>query len=130
MIIKFIRIKNKNLFFSIFFSLIFYLILVKYLPFNFLKNNLENQRSLNLKKYDLDEILNYEKRISKNLNIQQCLIRMSALFAILKKNAYDPKLFVGVKDNSSFKSHAWLSVQKKFIDLENRIEYQIILEIT
>ena len=47
------------------------------------------------------------KKESRNLNIQQCLIRMSALFSILK-NAHHPKFFVGVKDNSSFKSHAWL----------------------
>lgn len=130
MIGKFIRIKNKNLFFSIFFSLIFYLVLVKYFSFNFLKKNLESQKSDQIKKYNLDEVLDYEKRISKNLNIQQCLIRMSALFSILKKNAYNPKFFVGVKDNSSFKSHAWLSIQNKFIDLENRIEYQTILEIS
>lgn len=130
MIKKFIRIKNKNLFFSIFFSLIFYLIVVKYLSFNFLKNNLESQKSYSLERYKLDEILSYEKRISENLNIQQCLIRMSVLFSILKKNAYKPKLFVGIKDNSSFKSHAWLRVQSKFIDLENRIEYKTILEIS
>ncbi len=130
MIKKFIRIKNKNLFFSIFFSLIFYLVLVKYFPFNFLKKNLESQKSDQIKKYNLNEVLDYEKRISKNLNIHQCLIRMSALFSILKKNAYNPKFFVGVKDNSSFKSHAWLSIQNKYIDLENRIEYQTILEIS
>ena len=130
MIRKFTRIKNKNLFFSIFFSLMFYLLVVKYLPFNFLKNNLQSQKSVNLRKYNLDEILDYEKRISKKLNVQQCLIRMSALFSILKKNDHNPKFFVGVKDGSSFKSHAWLSVQNKFIDLENRIEYQTILEIS
>ena len=55
---------------------------------------------------------------------------MSALFSILKKNSHKPKLFVGIKDNSRFKSHAWLSVQNKFIDLENRIEYKTILEIS
>ena len=100
------------------------------LSFQFFEKNLENQKSYQIKKYNLDEVLDYEKRISRNLNIQQCLIRMSALFSILKKNAYHPKFFVGVKDNSSFKSHAWLSIQNKFIDLENRIEYQTILEIS
>ena len=130
MIKKFIRIKNKDLFFSIFFSSIFYLAAVKYLSFNFLKNNLESNKAFNKKKYKLNEILNYEKKISEKLNIKQCLIRMCVLFSILKKNAYKPVLFVGVKDDSSFKSHAWLSVQNKFIDLENRTEYKKILELS
>ena len=130
MIKKFIRIKNKDLFFSIFFSSIFYLAAVKYLSFNFLKNNLESTKALNKKKYKLNEILNYEKKISEKLNIKQCLIRMCVLFSLLKKNAYKPVLFVGVKDDSSFKSHAWLSVQNKFIDLENRTEYKTILELS
>ena len=130
MIKKFIRIKNKNLLFSIFFSSIFYLVAVKYLSFNFLKNNLESKKALNKKKYKLNEILNYEKKISEKLNIKQCLIRMCVLFSILKKNAYKPVLFVGVKDDSNFKSHAWLSVQNKLIDLENRTEYKTILELS
>ena len=130
MIEKFIRIKNKNLFFSIFFSSIFYLVAVKFMSFNFLKNNLESKKTFNKKKYKLNEILNYEKKISEKLNIKQCLIRMCVLFSILKKNAYKPILFVGVKDDSSFKSHAWLSVQNKFIDLENRTEYKKILELS
>ena len=71
-----------------------------------------------------------KKKISEKLNIKQCLIRMCVLFSILKKNAYKPILFVGVKDDSSFKSHAWLSVQNKFIDLENRTEYKKILELS
>ncbi len=130
MIKKLIRIKNKNLFFSIFFSSIFYLVAVKFMSFNFLKNNLESKKALNKKKYKLNEILNYEKKISEKLNIKQCLIRMCVLFSILKKNAYKPVLFVGVKDDSNFKSHAWLSVQNKFIDLENRTEYKTILELS
>ena len=130
MIKKLIRIKNKNLFFSIFFSSIFYLVAVKFMSFNFLKNNLESKKALNKKKYKLNEILNYEKKISEKLNIKQCLIRMCVLFSILKKNAYKPVLFVGVKDDSNFKSHAWLSVQNKLIDLENRTEYKTILELS
>ena len=130
MIKKLIRIKNKNLFFSIFFSSIFYLVAVKFMSFNFLKNNLESKKAFNKKKYKLNEILNYEKKISEKLNIKQCLIRMCVLFSILKKNAYKPVLFVGVKDDSNFKSHAWLSVQNKLIDLENRTEYKTILELS
>ena len=62
MIKKLIRIKNKNLFFSIFFSSIFYLVAVKFMSFNFLKNNLESKKTFNKKKYKLNEILNYEKK--------------------------------------------------------------------
>jgi hypothetical protein len=104
--------------------------MVKCLPFNLLKNNLEKQEFFNNKKYKLAEIIDYEEKISKKLNIQQCLIRMSALFSILKKNAYQPELFVGVKEDKIFKSHAWLSVQNKFIDLDDRMEYKIILKIS
>lgn len=80
-------------------------------------------------KYPINTIINYEKFISKKLNINQCLIRMSVLFSILKTNGHQPKLSIGVNNDNQFKSHAWVDVDNLSIDLEKKGKYQTILEI-
>lgn len=129
MILSFVRLKHKELFFKILFSSIYFLIIVKISTFSHLNNVLRKQNKSTKEEYTLNTIINYEKFISKKLNINQCLIRMSVIFSILKSNGYQPKLSIGVNNDNQFKSHAWVDVNNLSVDLEKKGKYKTILEI-
>ena len=123
------EIKQKKLFFSVLSSTLFFSFIVKFFPFKILIKILRHQIKLPFLKFKLDEVLNYERKISNKMKINQCLVRMSALFCILKQSSYKPKLFIGVGSGNKFKSHAWIRVKNTIIDLDKREDYQIIMEI-
>tara|TARA_Y100000741_G_C18256509_1_gene559168 strand:- start:1974 stop:2378 length:405 start_codon:yes stop_codon:yes gene_type:complete len=97
-----------------------------------LLNKLENKKKI-FKKNDSIKLMmiifGYERKISEILNIKKCLTSSVSIYLTLKGFNFDPKLFIGVKKDKDFKSHAWVECKGKSFLKDNQDSYSRILSI-
>lgn len=125
-----LELNNKFLHFECLNSLITSLVLLNLFP---LKKNIEKLKFIKSKirnKKSLDTIFFIFTKISKYLSINKCLTTSFALFRVLKIYGYSPKLYIGIKKEKEFNSHAWLECNERKFLFSNSEEYVKIFEIT
>lgn len=124
-----LELNNKFLHFECLNSLITSLVLLNLLP---LKKNIEKLKFIKSKirnNKSLDTIFFIFTKISKYLSINKCLTTSFALFRVLKIYGYSPKLYIGIKKEKDFNSHAWLECNERKFFFSNSEEYVKIFEI-
>ena len=114
MIIKYVNFPNKHLLNQIIFWEVFFLITIKFFGFKFLINFLRNIK-VTSNNISINNLTKIEKVVSKKLHIDQCLVRASVVFLMLKKNAQKPKLSIGINSADSFASHCWVEINSDVI---------------
>ncbi len=116
---------------------IYFLLLLNFLKifFIFKFRNFESLagflKSTKLKKNKLQinekSIFAREKKLSKFLKINKCLITSAYLFKTLKDLGFEAHLIIGIKKDHTFNSHAWVEgSDKSLIDKQNRLFKKII----
>ena len=116
---------------------IYFLLLLNFLKifFIFKFRNFESLagflKSTKLKKNKLQinekSIFAREKKLSKFLKINKCLITSAYLFKTLKDLGFEAHLIIGIKKDLTFNSHAWVEgSDKSLIDKQNRLFKKII----
>ena len=116
---------------------IYFLLLLNFLKifFIFKFRNFESLagflKSTKLKKNKLQinekSIFAREKKLSKFLKINKCLITSAYLFKTLKDLGFEAHLIIGIKRDLNFNSHAWVEgSDKSLIDEQNKFFKKII----
>lgn len=116
---------------------IYFLLLLNFLKifFIFKFRNFESLagflKSTKLKKNKLQinekSIFAREKKLSKFLKINKCLITSACLFKTLKDLGFEAHLIIGIKRDLNFNSHAWVEgSDKSLIDEQNKFFKKII----
>ena len=116
---------------------IYFLLLLNFLKifFIFKFRNFESLagflKSTKLKKNKLQinekSIFAREKKLSKFLKINKCLITSAYLFKKLKDLGFEAHLIIGIKRDLNFNSHAWVEgSDKSLIDEQNKFFKKII----
>ncbi len=79
--------------------------LIRYLKSSAIKKN----------KLHVDEksIFAREKKLSKFLKINKCLITSAYLYKTLRDLGFKAEFFIGIKKDDIFSSHAWVGVREK-----------------
>ena len=116
---------------------IYFLLLLNFLKifFIFKFRNFESLagflKSTKLKKNKLQinekSIFAREKKLSKFLKINKCLITSAYLFKTLKDLGFEAHLIIGIKRDLNFNSHAWVEgSDKSLVDEQNKFFKKII----
>ena len=93
--------------------------LIRYLKSSAIKKN----------KLHVDEksIFAREKKLSKFLKINKCLITSAYLYKTLRDLGFKAEFFIGIKKDDIFSSHAWVEVsEKNLINGQSRLFKEII----
>ena len=93
--------------------------LIRYLKSSAIKKN----------KFQVDEnsIFAREKKLSRFLKINKCLITSAYLYKTLRDLGFNAEFFIGIKKDDIFSSHAWVGVsEKNLIGKHDRLFKEII----
>ena len=112
-----------KIYFLLTLNLLKILFIFKFRDFDYLIKYL---KSLTTKKNKLqvDEksIFAREKKLSKFLKINKCLITSAYLYKTLRDLGFKAEFFIGVKKDDIFSSHAWVEGnEKNLINEQNRL---------
>ena len=112
-----------KIYFLLVFNLLRILFIFKFRNFDHLIKFL---KSITIKKnkLKLDEksIFNREKKLSKILKINKCLITSAYLYKTLRDLGFKAEFFIGIKKDDIFSSHAWVELSdKNLIDQQNKL---------
>ena len=120
-------IKTK-IYFLLFLNLLKVIYILKFKNFDYLIKFLKSI-SIKKNKLQIDErsIFDREKKLSKLLKINKCLITSAYLFKTLKDLGFKADLLIGIKKDHIFNSHAWVEVSDRdLIDKNNKFFKEII----
>ena len=117
-----------KIYFLLTLNLLKILFIFKFRDFDYLIKYL---KSLTIKKNKLqvDErsIFAREKRLSKFLKINKCLITSAYLYKTLRDLGFKANFFIGIKKDHIFISHAWVEgSDKNLINEQNRLFKEIM----
>lgn len=117
-----------KIYFLLVFNLLRILFIFKFRSFDHLIKFL---KSITIKKnkLKLDEksIFNREKKLSKILKINKCLITSAYLYKTLRDLGFKAEFFIGIKKDGIFSSHAWVELSdKNLIDQQNKLFKKIV----
>tara|TARA_B100000989_G_C19379490_1_gene400976 strand:+ start:133 stop:522 length:390 start_codon:yes stop_codon:yes gene_type:complete len=117
-----------KIYFLLVFNLLRILFIFKFRSFDHLIKFL---KSITIKKnkLKLDEksIFNREKKLSKILKINKCLITSAYLYKTLRDLGFKAEFFIGIKKDDIFSSHAWVELSdKNLIDQQNKLFKKIV----
>tara|TARA_B100001027_G_C16240561_1_gene319178 strand:- start:76 stop:465 length:390 start_codon:yes stop_codon:yes gene_type:complete len=117
-----------KIYFLLVFNLLRILFIFKFRNFDHLIKFL---KSITIKKnkLKLDEksIFNREKKLSKILKINKCLITSAYLYKTLRDLGFKAEFFIGIKKDDIFSSHAWVELSdKNLIDQQNKLFKKIV----
>ncbi len=117
-----------KIYFLLVFNLLRILFIFKFKNFDHLIKFL---KSITIKKnkLKLDEksIFNREKKLSKILKINKCLITSAYLYKTLRDLGFKAEFFIGIKKDDIFSSHAWVELSdKNLIDQQNKLFKKIV----
>ena len=102
--------------------------ILKFRNFHYLVRFLKSEPTRK-NKLQMDEksIFNREKKLSKLLKINKCLITSAYLYKTLKDLGFKADLLIGIKKDHIFNSHAWVEVSDRdLIDKNNKFFKEII----
>ena len=105
---------------------------IRTLSLESLLNKLENNKKINKNNNAINLMLvifGYERRISRIFNIKKCLTSSISIFMTLRSFNFDAKLFIGVKRDKNFESHAWVECNGKSFLKDSEDSYLRILSI-
>ena len=117
-----------KIYFLLILNLLKVIFIFKFRNFDYLVKFL-NSTTIKKNKLQVDEksIFNREKKLSKFLKINKCLITSSYLYKTLKDLGFKADLFIGIKKDSIFSSHAWVEgSEKELIDQKNKLFKKIM----
>ena len=117
---------------KIYFLLVFNLLRILFIfEFRSFDHLIKFLKSITIKKnkLKLDEksIFNREKKLSKILKINKCLITSAYLYKTLRDLGFKAEFFIGIKKDDIFSSHAWVELSdKNLIDQQNKLFKKIV----
>lgn len=117
-----------KIYFLLILNLLKVIFIFKFRNFDYLVKFL-NSTTIKKNKLQVDEksIFNREKKLSKFLKINKCLITSSYLYKTLKDLGFKADLFIGIRKDSIFSSHAWVEgSEKELIDQKNKLFKKIM----
>jgi len=120
-------IKTK-IYFLLFLNLLKVIYILKFKNFDYLIKFLKSI-SIKKNKLQIDErsIFDREKKLSKLLKINKCLIKSACLYKTLRDLGFRADLLIGIKKDNIFSSHAWVEGNdKNLIDEKNKLFKEII----
>ena len=117
-----------KIYFLLFLNLLKILFIFKFRDFDYL---IQYLKSLEIKKNKLQvgekSIFAREKKLSRFLKINKCLITSAYLYKTLKDLGFKAEFFIGIKKDDIFSSHAWVGVsEKNLVEEPNRLFKEII----
>ena len=117
-----------KIYFLLFLNLLKILIIFKFKDFDYL---IQYLKSLKIKKNKLQvgekSIFAREKKLSRFLKINKCLITSAYLYKTLRDLGFKAEFYIGIKRDDIFSSHAWVGVsEKNLINKHNRLFKEII----
>ena len=117
-----------KIYFTLILNLLKILFIVKFRDFEYLIRYLKSS-DIKKNKPHIDEkfIFAREKKLSKFLNLNKCLIISAYLYKTLRDLGFKAEFFIGIKKNDIFSSHAWVRAsEKNLIDDQNKLFKEII----
>ena len=120
-------IKTK-IYFLLLLNLIKMLFIIKFKDFDYLIRYLKSS-AVKKNKLHVDEnsIFAREKKLSRFLKINKCLITSAYLYKTLRDLGFNAEFFIGIKKDDIFSSHAWVGVsEKNLIGKQDRLFKEII----
>ncbi len=120
-------IKTK-IYFLLFLNLLRILFIVKLRDFDCLIRYLKSS-AIKKNKLHVNEksIFAREKKLSRFLKINKCLITSAYLYKTLRDLGFKAEFFIGIKKDDIFISHSWVGVsEKNLVEEQNRHFKEII----
>ena len=116
-----------KIYFLLLLNLLKILFIVKLRNFDYLIRYLKSS-AIKKNKLHVDEkcIFTREKKLSRFLKINKCLITSAYLYKTLRDLGFKAEFFIGIKKDDIFSSHAWVGIRKKnLIEEQNRLFKEI-----
>ena len=117
-----------KIYFLLLLNLLKILFIFKFRDFDCLIKYLKSQ-PIKKNKLQVNEksIFARERRLSKFLKINKCLITSAYLYKTLRDLGFKANFFIGIKKDHIFSSHAWVEgSDKNLIDEKNRLFKEIL----
>lgn len=117
-----------KIYFLLTLNLLRVLFIFKFRDFNYFIKYLKSQ-TIKKSELQVDEksIFVLEKKLSKFLKINKCLITSAYLYKTLRDLGFKADFFIGIKKDRIFSSHAWVEgSDKNLIDEQNRLFKEIM----
>tara|TARA_B100001027_G_scaffold216346_1_gene192431 strand:- start:2034 stop:2435 length:402 start_codon:yes stop_codon:yes gene_type:complete len=117
-----------KIYFLLILNLLKVLFIFKFRDFEYLIKFLKSNRTKkNVLQVDEKSIFYREKKLSKLLKINKCLVTSAYLYKTLRDLGFKAELFIGIKKDHIFSSHAWVEgSDKSLIDEQNKLFKEII----
>ena len=118
-----------KIYFLLLLNLLKILFIVKLRNFDYLIRYLKSS-AIKKNKLHVDEkcIFTREKKLSRFLKINKCLITSAYLYKTLRDLGFKAEFFIGIKKDDIFSSHAWVGIRKKnLIEEQNRLFKEIFM---
>ncbi len=119
-----------KIYFLLLLNLLKILFIVKLRDFDYLIRYLKYSTKKNIK-INVDEkfIFAREKKLSKFLKINKCLISSAYLYKTLRDLGFKAEFFIGIKKDDVFSSHAWVEVSEKNLIEEQNSPFKEIIRL-